>query len=78
MRYKCKDKKEDLCKLMGLKVPDTFRPIDISLKDSPPSKISIKLSPQKRYHFKILQPPLKLGGGEAGVVHKCQKILSYK
>ena len=47
---------------MGLKeVPGLRRRYSFPLKNSRPRKISIKLSPQKTYHFKVLHP-LKSGG----------------
>ena len=41
---------------MGLKVPDPPKRYSSPLKNASP-KISIKLSPQKIYDFKIIQPP---------------------
>ena len=42
---------------MGLKVPDSPKRYSSPLKDAAPPKISIKLSLQKMYNFKIFQPP---------------------
>ena len=41
---------------MGLKVPDP------PIRYNSPPKISIKLSSQKMYNFKLIQPPKNQGG----------------
>ena len=62
MKYKYKDMKSIVFIITHrLKVPNPPLGNPDPLKDSPP-KISKKLSPQKTYHFKILQPFLKSGG----------------
>ena len=57
---------------MGLKVLGRPRKSSFPLKYSPP-KMSIKLSPQKTYHFKILQPPKIRGGGDSYLPRNVRK-----
>ena len=46
---------------MGLKVPDRLGDTAPPKECCPPPKISVKLSPQKMYNFKIIQPPENQG-----------------